>query len=52
MKMLRTRLGTSIRATIETHLGLLEGLSQNDAEDGEAEDKVSYLTPPSRANEA
>lgn len=52
MKLLRTRLGTSIRATIETHLGLLDGLSQDDQEDGANEDKVSYLTPPSRAREA
>jgi len=52
MKLLRTRLGSSIRATIETHLGLLEGLAQDDPEDEAAEDKVSYLTPPPRANEA
>jgi cell division initiation protein len=52
MKLLRSRLGTSIRATIETHLGLLEGLSQDDPEDGADQDKVSYLTPPSRASEA
>jgi cell division initiation protein len=52
MKLLRTRLGTTIRATIETHLGLLDSLSQDDSENAADDDKVSYLTPPSRAGEA
>jgi cell division initiation protein len=52
MKLLRARLGTSIRATIDTHLSLLDGLSRDDSEDGASEDKVSYLTPPARAGEA
>ena len=52
MKLLRARLGTTIRAAIETHLSLLEGLSQDDPEGGQDEDKVSYLTPPARAADA
>jgi cell division initiation protein len=52
MKLLRTRLGTSIRATIDTHLSLLDGLSRDDPENGADQDKVSYLTPPARAGEA
>jgi cell division initiation protein len=52
MKLLRARLGTTIRAAIDTHLSLLDGLSQNDPEDGVDDDKVSYLTPPSRAADA
>ncbi len=42
MKTLRTRLASSVRGTIETHLSLLEGL----ADDGRAEGpeaKVTYL---------
>ena len=52
MKLLRARLGTTIRAAIDTHLSLLEGLSQEDPEDAVDAEKVSYLTPPSRAPEA
>ena len=52
MKLLRARLGTTIRASIETHLSLLEGLSQDDPEGEQDEDKVSYLTPPARAADA
>jgi len=50
MKLLRTRLSTAIRAAIETHLGLLEGLSQDDPQDSADADKISYLTPPERAS--
>lgn len=52
MKLLRARLGTTIRAAIDTHLSLLDGLSQNDPEAGLDDDKVSYLTPPARAADA
>jgi cell division initiation protein len=52
MKLLRARLGTTIRAAIDTHLSLLEGLSQEDPEDAVDGEKVSYLTPPSRTPEA
>jgi len=46
MKYLRTRLSASIRAAIETHMGLLDGLSADDLDDPFMEGKVSYLTPP------
>jgi cell division initiation protein len=46
MKYLRTRLSVSVRATIETHMGLLDGLSADDADDPVLEGKVSYLTKP------
>lgn len=49
MKLLRTRLGTAIRGVIETHLGLLEGLSQD--EDSQDAEKISYLAPPERATD-
>ena len=52
MKLLRARLGTTIRAAIDTHLSLLDGLSQNVPEAGLDDDKVSYLTPPARAADA
>ena len=52
MKLLRTRLSTSIRAVVENHLTLLDGLSQDPPEAAMGEDKVSYLTPPPRAAEA
>jgi cell division initiation protein len=51
MKLLRARLSTTIRAAIDTHLSLLDGLSQGDPEGAVDDDKVSYLTPPSRAAE-
>ena len=50
MKMLRSRLGTAIRTTIETHLSLLEGLSEDPVgEDPIAEGKVAYLTHQPKA---
>ena len=42
MKQLRTRLTASVRATIETHMGLLEGLASDDA------DPVPEARPPGR----
>jgi cell division initiation protein len=47
MQQLRTRLGASVRASIETHLSLLEGLSADDADDPILQGKVSYLASPS-----
>jgi len=44
MQQLRTRLASSVRAVIETHLSLLDGLSSQDAHDPVLEGKVSYLT--------
>jgi cell division initiation protein len=45
MKYVRTRLSASVRATIEAHLGLLDGLAQDDADDPVLKGKVSYLAP-------
>jgi cell division initiation protein len=44
MKQLKTRLSTAVRAAIETHLGLLDGLSADPPDDPLLEGKVSYLT--------
>jgi len=44
MKNLRSRLSAAVRAAIETHLGLLEGLAEGDSEDPAIEGKVAYLT--------
>jgi cell division initiation protein len=48
MKALRTRLGTSLRHTIETHLALLESLSEATEAEGE-EAKVAFLARPKAA---
>ena len=45
MKHVRTRLSASVRATIEAHLGLLDGLAADDLEDPVLQGKVSYLAP-------
>lgn len=52
MKLLRGRLGAAIRSAIETHLSLLEALSQDEPAVEGSEDKVAYLTPPPRSAEA
>ncbi len=43
MKYLRTRLAASVRAAIETHMGLLDGLSADAADDPILDGTVSYL---------
>ncbi|MFQ5415812.1 MAG: DivIVA domain-containing protein [Myxococcota bacterium] len=43
MQQLRTRLAASVRAAIETHLNLLDGLAAQDADDPILEGKVRYL---------
>jgi cell division initiation protein len=48
MQQLRARLGASVRAAIDTHLSLLEGLSTDDPNDPVLEGKVSYLTSASK----
>jgi len=45
MKQIRSRLAAAVRSTIETHLGLLEGLAEEDPE-APGEEKIAYLTPP------
>jgi cell division initiation protein len=52
MRLLRARLATTIRTAIDTYLNLLDGLSQDDAQDAVDDEKVSYLTPPARASDA
>lgn len=44
MKLLRSRIATAVRTTIETHLSLLEGLAEDDFEDPLLGGKVAYLT--------
>ena len=44
MKQLKTRLSVAVRAAIDTHLGLLEGLAENPPDDPLLEGKVTYLT--------
>lgn len=46
LKSLRTRLTAAVRTTIETHLTLLEGLSDPLPEDPLLDGKVTYLTRP------
>lgn len=52
MKALRTRLGTAVRTTIETHLTLLENLAGEEPEDPLLDGKVSYLAKTRRASNA
>jgi cell division initiation protein len=44
MKQLKARLSAAVRAAIDTHLGLLEGLAANPPDDPLLEGKVAYLT--------
>jgi cell division initiation protein len=46
MKMVKVRLATAIRNTIETHLTLLESLADEPATTREIEEKIAYLTKP------
>lgn len=43
MKALKTQLASAVRTTIETHLGLLEGLAADPPNDPILEGKVAYL---------
>ncbi len=51
MKNLKLRLSAAVRAAIETHLGLLEGLSVDPPSDPVLEGKVAYLTRAPKAKE-
>ena len=44
MKQLKTRLSAAVRAAIDTHLGLLDGLAADPPDDPLLEGKVAYLT--------
>ncbi len=48
MKLVKVRLATAIRNTIETHLTLLESLAEEPDTTREIEDKIAYLTKPER----
>jgi cell division initiation protein len=48
MKGLRSRLAGAVRAQIDTHLALLEGLASSPEDP--LEEKIAYLTPPRRAS--
>jgi cell division initiation protein len=52
MKLVKVRLATAIRNTIETHLTLLESLADEPATTAEIEDKIAYLTKPERGSDA
>ncbi|MEE8580658.1 MAG: DivIVA domain-containing protein [Myxococcota bacterium] len=43
MRGLRTRLATALRASIELHLGLIEGLAAESDEEPRVDSKVTYL---------
>ncbi|MDX1648958.1 MAG: DivIVA domain-containing protein [Myxococcota bacterium] len=45
LKQLRSRLGSSLRSTIETHLALLESLTEGGEEEPD-EAKIAYLARP------
>ena len=44
MRMLKIRLAADVRATLEAHLGMLEGLAADPPEDPQLDGKVAYLT--------
>ena len=43
MRQLRTRIATSVRSAIETHLQLMEGIAEDGPEDPLVDGKVAYL---------
>ncbi len=45
MKYLRTRLSASVRATIQTHLGILDGLSDSSDDEPSIETAEAFLAP-------
>lgn len=49
MKLLRGRIAAAVRSTLETHLQLVEGLSQEPPEDPLVDGKVAFLTRGRRA---
>jgi len=44
MKQLKQRLAAAVRAAVQTHLNLLDGLEQDPAEEAELEGRVAHLT--------
>ena len=49
MKLLRTRLGAAVRAAIETHLDLLEGLAKGGEDDPQLEGRIAHFGSSNRA---
>jgi cell division initiation protein len=49
MKLLRTRLGSAVRAAIQTHLDLLENLTKGGEEDPQLEGRVAHFGSSPRA---
>ncbi len=49
MKLLRTRLGTAVRAAIQTHLDQLEGLAKGGEDDPQLEGRIAHFGSSSRA---
>ena len=56
MKLLRTRLGTAVRAAIQTHLDLLDGLAKGGEDDPQLEGRIAHFAngprTPGRESEA
>ena len=49
MKLLRTRLGAAVRAAIQTHLDLLEGLAKGGEDDPQLEGRIAHFGSSNRA---
>jgi hypothetical protein len=49
MKLLRSRLAGAVRAAIQMHLDLLEGLAEGSEEDPQLEGRIANLGRSSRA---
>jgi cell division initiation protein len=49
MKLLRTRLGAAVRAAIQTHLALLEGLAKGGEDDPQLEGRIAHFGSSQRA---
>ena len=52
MKLLRTRLATAIRKTIEMHLSLLDGLARDPQHEDQLDGKIAFLAPRAKTRKA
>jgi cell division initiation protein len=50
MRMLRTRLAAAVRAVVQTHLELLEGLADGGEEDTQLEGRIAHLGRSARSS--
>jgi hypothetical protein len=48
MRMIRTRLAASVRAAIQTHLDLLDGLATGGEDDPQLEGRIAHLGSSAR----